>query len=273
MASKEEAPLTGDGDAGVGQSSKLDAEVRRAVELILGSQALLVVAGAGLADMCRHELFVQDPKAAWAFHGPVLQRFREAVPHEGYSHLRRICQTKGASSHFVCTSNVDGLLEKVGFEPKRLFNAHGSVHFWQCMCAKCNKRHSPWPAGDWTPGKLPECKFCKKMARPNVSLFDDNLGKNADSFCGQRVLEQFDFFENWLKQVGRQKLCIIEIGCGVSEHSLRLVPKPGGKWAFMSDEWGLPPVAASLVRINPTTEDCQPEARSLAEGNKAAACG
>jgi len=49
----------------------------------------------------------------------------------------------------------------------------------------------------------------------------------------------------------RQRLCILEIGCGKSEHSLRLQPARKGKWACMSEEWDLPPFTASLVRIDP----------------------
>lgn len=255
-------------------ASTLLTSIDKAAQLIISADALLVVAGAGISvdsgldtfrtsqgtytladyhDMCRHELFLKEPKKAWAFHGPVLQRFRKTLPHKGYADLLKVCHSK--ATYFVCTSNVDGLFEKADFEPLTILNAHGSVHSWQCMNPACNERHDPWPAGDWKVNELPQCRFCKRMARPNVSLFDDGLDAYPHSFNGKKVLEQFERFEAWLSKLRKKQLCILEIGCGMSEHSLRLLPKVVGKWGFMSDEWGLAPLAASLIRINPEQED------------------
>lgn len=242
---------------------------------------MLVIAGAGmgvdsglhtfrvrdgtytLADYhskCRHELFVKDPQAAWEFHGPVLQRFREAVPHQGFQHLLRICQKKGA--HYVVTSNVDEQFQKAGFPASRVFNAHGTVHLWQCMKTRCNLNRDPWLAGTWRSGELPRCRHCKTaVARPNVSLFDDNLDPYSDSFNARILERQYAGFENWLRQVRarRATLCIVEVGCGVSEHSLRLVPERGGRWSFMSEEWDLKPLSSSLIRIDPVVANPTPE--------------
>jgi len=171
------------------------------------------------------------------------------VPHGGFEHLRRVCESK--ASHYVCTSNVDGQFEKSGFHRTRIFNAHGFVHFWQCTHMACTKGKEPWPAGDLTPGSLPKCKYCGRDARPNASFFDDNQGEYPESLNGRMIEAQFEGFEKWLKQLKNAQLCILEIGCGESEHSLRLIPKPRGKWACMSDEWGMAPIASSLVRIDP----------------------
>lgn len=248
----------------------LSAEVRRAAELINEAYAVLVIAGAGMGvdsgldkfrsadgaytlsdyhEKCQHELLVKDPAGAWAFHGPVLERFREAQPHEGFAHLLSICKSK--ASYYVCTSNVDEQFQKAGFQHSRVFNAHGSVHMWQCMNAECNSRKDPWAAGAWVPGELPQCKYCKGLARPNVSLFDDNMEKYPDSFNTRVMERQYACFENWLRQLKTMPICIIEIGCGVSEHSLRLVPKPRSRWACMSDEWEMAPLPGSLIRIDP----------------------
>eukprot|EP00927_Polykrikos_kofoidii_P026588 TRINITY_DN23642_c0_g1_i1.p1 TRINITY_DN23642_c0_g1~~TRINITY_DN23642_c0_g1_i1.p1 ORF type:complete len:402 (-),score=77.39 TRINITY_DN23642_c0_g1_i1:65-1270(-) len=261
--------VTAEGEPAEQQLAEAEA-VRTAANLITSAEVVLVIAGAGMCvdsglhtfrakdgtytlkdyhDKCRHELFLKSPEEAWAFHGQVLNRFRATMPHAGFHSLLKICQSK--LDHYVCTSNVDGQFQKAGFVANSVFDAHGSVHLWQCMSAKCNKGRDPWPAGTWKSGSLPKCKFCSRMARPSVSLFDDNTDKYPDSLNTLALERQFGMFETWLKRIRRRRLCIIEVGCGVSEHSLRLVPASGGGWSCMSEEWELPPVVGSLVRINP----------------------
>mmetsp|Transcript_19360 Transcript_19360/g.61380 ORF Transcript_19360/g.61380 Transcript_19360/m.61380 type:complete len:357 (-) Transcript_19360:58-1128(-) len=266
-----------------GLEEALRREARQAAALLESAGAVLVIAGAGMGvdsgldsfrdsqgcytledyhAKCRHELFLKDPEAAWSFHGHALHRFREAEPHQGFADLLAICRTKG--NYFVVTSNVDGHFEKAGFPAERVFNAHGSVHFWQCTRPACSSRREPWEAGDWQPRVLPKCKYCGAPARPNVSLFDDNQEEYPDSFSGVMVLRQFGKFEAWLRQARKRRLCILEIGCGESEHSLRLAPQPKGRWACISDEWGIEPIAASLVRVDPKPTERPVPQRSAA---------
>jgi len=256
---------------------RLSSQVQRAADMIQNADVLLVVAGAGMGvdsgldtfrtnegsytlkdyhSKCQHSLFARKPEEAWEFHGLALRRFREAVPHQGFHDLLCICRAK--ASYYVCTSNVDGQFQKAGFADDLVFNAHGSMHLWQCMSPKCNRRHDPWPAGDWEPGRLPQCKYCKRMARPNVSLFDDNDESGWPVTFNTAIVEQqYATFRAWLRRSKGRRLCILEIGCGVSEHSLRMVAKPLGRWATMSDEWGLKPLSGSLVRVNPETTSCR----------------
>lgn len=199
--------------------------------------------------LCRHGLFVEDPHKAWAFHGPMLDKFRRVQPHEGFGQLLDLCRAAG--EYFVATSNIDGEFEAAGFGGDRVFAAHGSVHQWQCVDPKC--RGAPWPVDpEWTfvPGRLPQCRTCGKVARPNVALFDDDLGQNARSFNSRLVDKQKAAFCAWLQRVEGRRLAIIEIGCGENEYSLRMARKDG-RWSCMSGEWKLPPLACPLVRIDP----------------------
>ena len=34
-------------------------------------------------------------------------------------------------------SNVDGHFQKAGFDPERVFEVHGNIHFWQCRRGRC----------------------------------------------------------------------------------------------------------------------------------------
>jgi len=56
--------------------------------------------------------------------------------------------------------------------------------------------------------------------------------------------------DNYLKQIkiNNHKLVILEIGCGISEHSLRM-----NNGAMMSGEWKMPKITNLIktIRINP----------------------
>merc|ERR1712032_361662 len=119
----------------------------------------------------RHAMFEEDPDKAWRWHGPMLEKFRTVPAHHGYTKLLEICVAVG--DYFVCTSNIDGAFLKAGFRCERVFEAHGSMHMWQCTESTCNRSHEPWPAEvvDLDEG-LPQCKHCGGLARPNVALFE-----------------------------------------------------------------------------------------------------
>merc|ERR1712232_834080 len=253
---------------GDGVVQALAESVHQAVKLLDAANAVLVIAGAGMGvdsglftfravdgsfilpdylEKSAHAFFVEHPQEAWAFHGPKTVLFRESTPHAGFDSLLGICRAK--SRYYVVTSNIDGQFEKAGFAEDRIFNSHVSTHFWQCMSPACNEFHDPWSAGEWSPEGLPQCKFCGEMARPNVSFFDE---LETDTFNGRLVLRQYEGFDAFLAEAKqkRRRLCIIEIGCGVTEHSLRLLPETLGRWACISNEWGLEPLVGSLIRID-----------------------
>lgn len=247
----------------------------RATEFLTRAEAVLVLAGAGMGvdsgfdtfrskdgsytkeeyvNQARHAIFEEDPDKAWRWHGPMLEKFRTVPPHQGYGKLLDICNVVG--NYFVCTSNIDGAFLKSGFPCARVFEAHGSVHVWQCVDSKCNRSHEPWPAGtiDLDRG-LPQCKNCGGLARPNVAFFDDGLGRNARTFNTRYIEPQKAWFANWLKHLIARRIVIVELGCGVSEHSLRMIRKADGTWACMSGEWKIPPLACPLIRIDPDEQD------------------
>lgn len=74
---------------------------------------------------------------------PLEQSFFLSNHSSGYGKLLELCRR---ADFFVCTSNIDGAFLRAGFPPERLFEAHGSVHMWQCCDPKCNRAHPPWPA-------------------------------------------------------------------------------------------------------------------------------
>ena len=166
------------------------------------------------------------------------------------------------SRAFVMTTNIDAMMERAGVPPEALFETvsvvwsmrmpvatrltcpchthtqHGTAHRLQCTSVgtaqPCPNSSKLWEMDDSTRQRLiskldagtlqardlPRCRCCGALARPNVSHVTDS----DDYICTARKAPQR---ERALDFIRREKergstLVILEIGSGVSEHSLRL---------------------------------------------------
>ena len=132
------------------------------------------------------------------------------------------------------------------------------------MDKNCNKKHYPW---NFDVNKLPKidektllaikpfpkCIYCNSIARPNVSFFNDHF------FNEKNCKIQSNNLLNWLELNKNNNLIILEIGCGVSKHSIRFKLK-NDQYTMLSNEWKLPKHFLSnnktkLIRINPDNTD------------------
>ena len=69
---------------------------------------------------------------------------------------------------------------------------------------------------------------------------------------------QSGYLINWINKNKDKKLLIIEMGCGVSTHSIRFTIK-NKQYTMLSNEWKLPKHFLSenktkLIRVNPDSE-------------------
>ncbi len=250
--------------------SPQQADFQRAAELISGADAIIVTAGAGMgvdsglpdfrgndgfwraypalgdrgmsfAEVASPLTFRTDPGLAWGFYGHRLKMYRETVPHEGFSILRRWMDAKPFGGRVV-TSNVDGQFQKSGFEPSQVREIHGSIHHLQCL-EPCGDQI--WPADGLELqidepscrllGELPRCSHCGAVARPNILMFGD-WGWNSSRSQQQRSQE-----ESWLANLAQELggVVIVEIGAGTAIPSIRNYSLQ------MMREYG-----AVLIRIN-----------------------
>ena len=89
--------------------------------------------------------------------------------------------------------------------------------------------------------------LCGNMSRPNVNMFGD-IEFYGKPYEHQRRLNE------WLDNIKKnnKSLVILEIGCGINPHSLRM---NNGK--MMSGEWKMPIFDNNIgtIRINPNDED------------------
>lgn len=240
-----------------------EADFRRCAELISSATGLLVTAGAGMgvdsglpdfrgneglwnhypalgkremsfADIANPAAFHEDPKLAWGFYGHRLNLYRETIPHQGFEVLREI-GSKMPDGMFVFTSNVDGQFQKAGYDPYRICEVHGSIHFLQCM-KNCND--DICRADDFQPktddencqilSPMPRCPGCGGIARPNILMFNDW------NWNDQSMVRQRQALDDWLKKV--ERLLVIELGAGSVIPSVRMM---GAR------------TKAPMIRINP----------------------
>ncbi len=257
-------------------------EITNAKRLLSEADAILIVTGAGMSvdsgiptyrgtggiwtksiqvgnetyaydDISSLKMWKTKPELAWGFKANFYNIMNELEPHEGYYEILE--NVKDRYDYFIATSNIDGYFKRAGFDENKIYEVHGSVNYLQCMDKKCNSINGVTPAinlptfnkntfiADW----LPKCKFCKKMSRPNVSMFGDV------EFYGKPYEHQRKRMNEWLLNIKKQnkKLVILEIGCGINPHSLRM---SNGK--MMSGEWKMPMFDNNIgtIRLNPNDE-------------------
>ncbi len=190
--------------------------------------------------------FDENPNLAWAFYGHRLHLYRNTIPHDGFAKLLNIAKQK--RDYFVFTSNVDGQFQKAGFDPQKIEEVHGSIHYLQCT-KPCS--HSIWSADGvkvdideerfLAKEPLPRCIKCGAIARPNILMFGDW------AWIEDRTAKQQKSFEQFLSQANN--LVIIEIGAGRAVPTVRMTSEQIAK------EFGAP-----LIRINPR----EPEGADIA---------
>lgn len=181
------------------------------------------------------QAFKDHPKLAWGFYGHRLQLYRQTQPHAGFTLLKQFGEQLG-HGYFVFTSNVDGQFQKAGFDPDRIYECHGSIHFLQCSQSCCRRI---WSADQLVPivdnetsmlvSPMPICPHCQALARPNILMFGDY------GWLEQRYEQQLIRLRRWLLHSSNP--VVIEIGAGTAVPTVR----------EFSDQF-----MARLIRVNPT---------------------
>jgi NAD-dependent SIR2 family protein deacetylase len=256
----------------------LEPVLERAAQAIENADSLLITAGAGMgvdsglpdfrgpegfwkaypaiaklgisfSQMANPAWFETDPALAWAFYGHRLNLYRRTIPHAGFQLLLQTAAHK-PKGYFVFTSNVDGQFQKAGFAPDRVVECHGSIHHLQCTE---NCTHEIWDAAGTNvaldealfraTGKLPQCKHCAELARPNILMFGDHLWQS------HRSDSQESSYTAWIRDPSgpSTRLAIVEIGAGTSIPTVR-----------SASERAAALTGGTLIRINPREPEVPP---------------
>jgi NAD-dependent SIR2 family protein deacetylase len=248
----------------------IEENLQQAKQLLQECDAILITAGAGMGvdsglpdfrgvegfwhaypkakelglrfeEMANPEWFESDPQLAWAFYGHRLHLYRDTAPHEGFTKLLALSNTKKYGAH-IFTSNVDGQFQKAGFKEAQIMECHGSIHHLQCT-ANCHGKL--WSVdetfieiGEGFQAKepLPSCPYCGAMARPNILMFGDF------SWESSRTNAQADRLTSWLDALEREgaSIAIVEMGAGTAVPTVRHTSEQ------IAERFSVP-----LIRINP----------------------
>ncbi len=266
--------------AGDNSADEIQAAIERAAAAIRSANSLLITAGSGLgvdsglpdfrgdagfwkayppferlgltfSDLANPIWFDRDAEQAWGFYGHRYGLYRSATPHAGFDILRRWGEGR-PRGYFVYTSNVDGQFQRAGFDPERLLECHGSIHFLQCA-GPCGEQI--WPAAELEleidPAtfrcrpSLPACPGCGGVARPNILMFGDGRWLN------RRKREQAANYWRWLSELADDRPLVVELGAGLAVPTVRAESERR---------------AGVLVRINPRDPAVPPRGISIPLG-------
>lgn len=74
----------------------------------------------------------KEPEVGWGYYASRMKWYRETPPHVGYQRLLRLSNDVFQGRYFVFTSNVDGLHERVGHDPMKIYTRQGQYKYLQC---------------------------------------------------------------------------------------------------------------------------------------------
>lgn len=149
------------------------------------------------------------------------------VPYkEAYETLKELTENK---NYFIVTTNTDGMLERMGFQPERIVSPCGSVHRMQCE----NLEHGVWE-------NSAECPVCGKRGVLNIVK---NKPYNENGY-----LKQWEGYTGWLQKTINRNIFILELGEGFETPTV--IRWPFEKIAFINQKAVFARVNSRLPQIS-----------------------
>lgn len=168
-------------------------EIARAAELLGRARHVVALTGAGMstasgipdfrtpgsglwtrtdpARVASIDAFMRDPRAYYAWRGPLLKSLHSANPNPAHRALADLEQRDVLRA--VITQNIDGLQQRAG--SRRVLEVHGTAQ--ELVCLSCGQIYR-----DDEPirriieqGDVPYCALCGGLLKPNVVLFGELL--------------------------------------------------------------------------------------------------
>lgn len=172
----------------------LDILVRQAADFIQGSQRVVALTGAGIStpsgipdfrspksglweqaedmmEVASIYAFRHRPQAFYDWLRPLLEIIRNAHPNPAHLALAQL-EAAGRLQGLI-TQNIDLLHDKAG--SRSVYEVHG--HLREIVCPACHHILPAEPSLDefMATGKLPRCRRCHHIMKPNVVLFGELL--------------------------------------------------------------------------------------------------
>ena len=239
----------------------LEQQIKLATNFIRKAKKIVILAGSGMSadsglptfrdnsgywknaslnhfKLASYSNFLDDPISAWKFYADRISSYRASEPHAGYEILHSWSKTLGKRNCFVCTSNVDQLFSKSGFDTQQILHCHGILDYMYCSDKHCHSRKtglkhiSEDQLREIRIGSLPICS-CGQIMRPHVMMFGDQ------SFHHSANVQAFDRWNSFLQSIEpRDDLVIFEIGAGSTVTTIEDIT------------WHLSKIARAVIQIN-----------------------
>jgi NAD-dependent deacetylase len=117
-------------------------------------------------DLATPEAFARDPELVWAFYN--WRRELISRVEENRAHRALVALEQTVLDFILITQNVDGLHHRAG--SKNVIEVHGNL--WRVQCTACDQIYMDMSVDM---GKLPKCKDCGGLLRPDVVWFGESL--------------------------------------------------------------------------------------------------
>ncbi len=164
-----------------------DEQIRLSKERLAQAQKVVVLTGAGISaesgvptfrgadgiwqhyratDLATPEAFDRDPELAWSFYNwrrELISKVTENRAHQALVTLEQI-----VPDFTLVTQNVDGLHHRAG--SINIIEVHGNL--WRVQCTECARIVVDMSVDM---GKLPRCRECGGVLRPDVVWFGESL--------------------------------------------------------------------------------------------------
>ncbi|HPJ96964.1 MAG TPA: NAD-dependent deacylase [Syntrophales bacterium] len=164
-----------------------DEQIRLSKERLAQAQKVVVLTGAGISaesgvptfrgadgiwqhyratDLATPEAFDRDPELVWSFYNwrrELISKVTENRAHQALVTLEQI-----VPDFTLVTQNVDGLHHRAG--SINIIEVHGNL--WRVQCTECARIVVDMSVDM---GKLPRCRACGGVLRPDVVWFGESL--------------------------------------------------------------------------------------------------
>lgn len=170
------------------------------------------------------------------------ESLREYV--QAYEVIRKLTEGK---DYFIVTTNTDGMLEQMGFDPERIVTPCGSIYRMQCE----DMSHGVW---DIEQDLLKDGEFCCPVCHKPGKL--NHIKNKPYNEAGYQ--QQWAVYTRWLQRTINRKIFLLELGEGFETPTV--IRWPFEKIAFINQKSAFARVNATLPQL---TEEMQERAFSI----------
>ena len=195
-----------------------------------------------LQEMYAH-MTEQNAKAYWGYWARYIKEIAYQFElSNGYKDLLRLMRNR---EYFICTTNIDGQVQKAGFEANRIWSLKGDCRFLKCSQACCPKAYESKELLDGIiksmggnlevqANKIPRCPHCGMYLIPDVEM--DCLVESIGDSQGQ-----LEAYKRFIEKHKNEKIVLLELGIE-SRDLIQLASRDDRVWGETS--------CVQLVKMN-----------------------